>query len=447
MVEDREKGGLLGSWKEIASYLGVDKRTCYRWEKKLGLPIHRFEGTQRSRVFAYKDELDRWRAERPGDRTRLQPGSPPRPGLQKSYFLVAAIIVILVILYLELRPGMNREPLDFRITGSALIILNDQGTELWRYNTGLENLLEEGSYRQHFQMKRKDANDTSLHPYLMIKDINRDGKKEVLFSTQTQDEFNEGLLFCFSDNGKILWRFGAGKVMKYGPQVYTSDYRIMGFEVSNLDDDGRNEIIIFSTQRHFFPCQLAVLEANGRLRGEYWNAGHISDISCADINGDRKKEILFGGQNNEHNKGCLVVFDPAEVGGGSPQKVDKYSCRELAPGTEKAYILFPRTDADIAEAVNEATDAIEILKDNRIMVRAHISRLLFDFDYGLNLQEVRSSHNFESLHRKFSQEGKIKSVLDDAYFKRLGQTLLYWDGRDWTTTPSLANPWKTRSQR
>ena len=101
MVEDREKDGLLGSWKEIASYLGVDKRTCYRWEKKLGLPIHRFEGTQRSRVFAHKDELDRWREERPDDRTRPQRGS--RSRLQKSYYLAAAIVVILIIFYLELR--------------------------------------------------------------------------------------------------------------------------------------------------------------------------------------------------------------------------------------------------------------------------------------------------------------------------------------------------------
>ncbi len=447
MVGDREKDGHLGSWKEIASYLGVDKRTCYRWEQKLGLPVHRIEGSPKSRVFAYKNELDRWREERPGDRTRLRPVSPPRLGQQKSYYLAAAIVVIVVIFYLELRPSRGEEPLDFRIAGPALIILNDRGVELWRFDTGLENLLEENSYRQHFQMKRKDAGDVSLHPYLMIKDINQDGKNEVLFSTQTQDEFNEGSLFCFSDKGKILWTFSAGKVMKYGPQVYTSDYRIMGFEVPDLDNDGRREILIFSTQRHFFPCQLSILDATGKRRGEYWNAGHISDLVWADTNGDGRKEILAVGQNNEHDQGCLVVFDPAEVGGGSPQKVKKYICSELAPGTEKEYILFPRTDADIKEAVNEAVDEIAILKDNQILVRAQISRLFFDFDYGLNLQEVRSSHNFEELHRKLYEEGKIKSVLDEAYFKRLGHSLLYWDGRDWTTTPSLSNPWTSRSRR
>jgi hypothetical protein len=30
----------LGSWKEIAAYLGRDVRTVQRWEKKEGLPVH-----------------------------------------------------------------------------------------------------------------------------------------------------------------------------------------------------------------------------------------------------------------------------------------------------------------------------------------------------------------------------------------------------------------------
>lgn len=51
---------LLSSWKEIAAYLDVDERTCRRWEKKFDLPIHRLDKTPKSRVFAYKEELDGW---------------------------------------------------------------------------------------------------------------------------------------------------------------------------------------------------------------------------------------------------------------------------------------------------------------------------------------------------------------------------------------------------
>jgi TolB-like protein/Tfp pilus assembly protein PilF len=49
----------LDSWKEIASFFGRDERTVSRWEKDLGLPVHRLPGTK-GRVFAYTDELSAW---------------------------------------------------------------------------------------------------------------------------------------------------------------------------------------------------------------------------------------------------------------------------------------------------------------------------------------------------------------------------------------------------
>lgn len=52
--------GRLDSWKEIANYLGREKRTVQRWEKTEGLPIHRHLHQSRHSVFAYKEELDQW---------------------------------------------------------------------------------------------------------------------------------------------------------------------------------------------------------------------------------------------------------------------------------------------------------------------------------------------------------------------------------------------------
>lgn len=51
----------LDSWKEIAAFFGRDERTVNRWEKELGLPVHRLPGTK-GRVYAYADELSAWLA-------------------------------------------------------------------------------------------------------------------------------------------------------------------------------------------------------------------------------------------------------------------------------------------------------------------------------------------------------------------------------------------------
>ncbi len=52
---------LLDSWKAIAAYLGRSGKTCRHWEKEYGLPIHRLDGSSRAHVFAYTDEVDRWK--------------------------------------------------------------------------------------------------------------------------------------------------------------------------------------------------------------------------------------------------------------------------------------------------------------------------------------------------------------------------------------------------
>lgn len=56
---------LLEGWAAISGYLDVTTRAAQRWEKSdPPLPIHR-DGTGRAaRVFAYREEIDRWRAGR-----------------------------------------------------------------------------------------------------------------------------------------------------------------------------------------------------------------------------------------------------------------------------------------------------------------------------------------------------------------------------------------------
>jgi hypothetical protein len=51
----------LDSWKEISEYIRRDVGTCIKWAKCYGLPVHKIDkDSPRSRVFAYKSEIDRW---------------------------------------------------------------------------------------------------------------------------------------------------------------------------------------------------------------------------------------------------------------------------------------------------------------------------------------------------------------------------------------------------
>src|SRR6516162_1376019 len=54
----------LESWGEIAAYLRREIRTVQRWERNLGLPVHRLRVGKQASVFAYPSELDKWFKER-----------------------------------------------------------------------------------------------------------------------------------------------------------------------------------------------------------------------------------------------------------------------------------------------------------------------------------------------------------------------------------------------
>ncbi|MCU1310643.1 MAG: hypothetical protein JWO20_1768 [Candidatus Angelobacter sp.] len=51
---------LLTSWKDVAAYLGKTTRTAQRWERDLGLPIHRPVNKPAGVILADTDEIDAW---------------------------------------------------------------------------------------------------------------------------------------------------------------------------------------------------------------------------------------------------------------------------------------------------------------------------------------------------------------------------------------------------
>jgi len=56
----RHEAKVLGSWKEIAAYLGKGVRTAQRWEHEFGLPVSRPKTAQKGAVSSSTDELERW---------------------------------------------------------------------------------------------------------------------------------------------------------------------------------------------------------------------------------------------------------------------------------------------------------------------------------------------------------------------------------------------------
>lgn len=86
----------LDSWKEIAAYLRRDVRTAQRWEEKEGLPVQREEHGSRASVYAEREELDAWLANR-RVLSSIEIVSSPRP-VRRIWAIVGFALLLAVAL-------------------------------------------------------------------------------------------------------------------------------------------------------------------------------------------------------------------------------------------------------------------------------------------------------------------------------------------------------------
>ena len=142
--------GRLNGWKEIASFLGRGVRTVQRWEKTLGLPVHRIAYERGDIVFAFKAEIEAWQREASGRRAMAEekPGGPPATHPWRRLAVGAAAAIALAALawsrlgpgpvpvsvarQLTSAPGWESEP-QISPDGAVVAYVSDDGgtVDLW----------------------------------------------------------------------------------------------------------------------------------------------------------------------------------------------------------------------------------------------------------------------------------------------------------------------------
>ena len=433
-VEEKEKNKeILVSWKEISAYLGYEIRTCQRWEKEAGLPVHRILDSSKSRVFAYKQELDEW--------IKGKAQSPAKNKWKYLYFLIP-LVALIFLYFMFILPSSPSQPHDFKIEGSELVILDNNNHKLWGYDTEVRGLENEEFYRNHFQIKRLSENPIHRNlPLLIIRDMDHNQKKEVLFGLRQIDSNQKGGAFLFFDHkGRVKWTFNPGREMIFGQKIYSSEYGIFGFTTEDISNDGLHEIIMISFNICMFPSQLVVLDQKGQLLKEYWNSGRIYDFSFFDLDKDGKKEIILGGCNNEYDKGFLAVLDHDFTSGGSPQ-TGYYKSPNLRQGVEEHYLLLPKTIVDDNEFMRGNINKIHLIDDEIISAETK-SGIYYEFDFNFALKEIRFADRYEEMHDKAYREGLIQEKFSPKVMAELKSELipkvLYFNENKWTGTPLMA---------
>jgi hypothetical protein len=325
MADDKGHGE-LNSWKEIADFLGVSVRTAQRYERELGLPVRRTGGRKGQAVVGRHDELTVWKARTVLPHLRWWQGV--------SFLRIYSIVSTAIILVLAMVIALDRmehysvgKPHNSHWVDAVLHVADQNGREVW--------------HRAFDGAASTDGVYVRYHG-----DLDGDGRVETLVPfVPWQRDSKGGFLYCFSQEGKELWRIEPKKAVADREQTFSTLYVLRSYTVfKSPQKDGTLWTAAAFVHHYDYPSVVIVVDSKGKARGEYWHSGHLNGIHSVDLDNDGKDQLVLCGSKNVLSRAVLLIFDPLNVGGaealpaGHPQQL-----RGFTPGTEKATVIFERS--------------------------------------------------------------------------------------------------------
>ncbi len=423
MADVTNQGMELSGWKQIAGYLRVSVRTAQTLEKEQGLPVRR-GASPKAPVFALPVELDEWRrrSESPANASGLPVLSPKSGGRRQwlEYAVggagTAVIGAILGYGLPRIHSGHNLVPARYKVEGATLIVLCDDGTELWRHTFS----------REMYEATYTETRSPGVE-YCVFTDLDSDGKVETLFRQNPKSQDGEKPLTCFDFNGKVRWEFAPSRTVvdnlgrSFAPPFWTNNFSVLTSGSSQT-----SRVVVSSHHNWSFPTQVAVIDGRtGRVLSEYWHRGQLLRMARADLDGTGEAEVLFGGVNDapEYKQATLVIFDPRNISGASKNPKGGVYFQGMTAGTEKKVIFFPRTAISKHSEFNRVS--IVRIAAGRITVNVaegtddRMPDVVYELDYQLRPINVALSNPLREQYRLLQASGKLPMESVDAITERL----------------------------
>ena len=448
MSDPVKSDGELDGWKEIAAYLKLGIRTAQQYEKQRELPIHRQIDQDKSRVLAYTHELDQWKERRRavtwkpqsstsalGDlRVEGAAGSPAvlpenkEPGLFPTRLFLGLALLALIIagtaLYWVLTP--HGPMADFQVQGRNLIVLNGKLQELWihPFDTDL--------VRDEYQGESKTRRN-------WLGDLDGSGQQRLLFTWAPSNNAAVGSrLICFGPDNSIKWQFTPGRpVTDAGGDHMVPPYHVAHILVMKGRTPIENRVIVSSAHYLKQPDQVAILDTNGRILGEYWHPGHLLHLEQVDLDGDGRNELLLAGVSNGEHRAVLIVLNPWDISGQvTPVQMQDQGFRlvGMAEAHEKAFVLFPRSCISKGKPYTRATN-LYVTADRVVVPVAEGTAdvnpgFVYELDYGLRtLKVVPTGDEVRIAHQELEARGEVDHPYSREDLERLKTGVIVRSGR------------------
>lgn len=323
--------------------------------------------------------------------------------------VVAACILAALVFWTSRRFVLPDQPAKGKLEGSALVIMDAEGKELWRK-----------TFAGGFGPESYYGKDTGER--IWFADLEGHRHTSVLFSylPAATSEPHSSVLICYSDRGNEKWRWTPGTTFPNSPNQLT--FRTMSVGVLKPTEARPLRIAALSDHEPWWggPSQVALIDSNGKMLSEYWQAGGLHDLLVASLKRDSAENILLTGVANGYtSQATLVVLDPDHMAGASNEENPAFQVHGMGTAQEKLRLLFQRSDFNAASfAFNYATEPRTENGNLWLTVMECLAPIgcpiRYRFDNNFDLTAIDSaSEEFRSAHDRFYKPGKKPHVLSE----------------------------------
>jgi DNA-binding winged helix-turn-helix (wHTH) protein len=367
--------------------------------------------------------------------------SPPRELVSRrwisAFIILAGLVCLAAIIIWVCLLSYRHIPIPAKIvpTPDAIIAFDEAGRQLWKhvFERNLSPPVPQGPLK---------LDETPWRTQIV--DLDGDGRPEVLFAAiyeHIQGSEGEEELFCFSPEGRILWRYKPITHFVFNTRDINGPWKFA--QVLTVPQQGTRSVWVVVGHTELWPSFIMKFSPKGDRALQFVNSGQIYMIE--QVRTTEGAFIIAGGLNNEYRMASVAVLEENGPPTASPQSPGvRFECLDGCPKARPfRYLLFPRTELDRASGrPYNWVNAIRV-RDRGIIVVTHESNegttLLYDLSKRFQPQDVVYSAGFREVHKKLEREGTIDHTFEQC--KERGQPMLVrvWDrGGEPTMAPV---PW------
>ena len=286
-----------------------------------------------------------------------------------------------------------------------------------------------------------------------IADIEGNGRPDVITTTVFVDGSRSiaNTMRVFDDQGILRFSLPLGRKVSFQGGDYQYYFGSGPFTTLKTAGNRPGEIIAVAVN-YRSPCGIYRITPRGETLGEYWHYGWLRGMCVTTLAGMNHEVVVLSGVNEVNDKadsafGAIAVLDPEKITGVTESTASPGF--GFPPSAAELYYVraeLPRLPIDPDSSTGkDSFDRSAILgQDGSLTLYCSYRasdrrpRVSYTFDNHMTLQAVFLDDNSREVLKDRYLKDRSGAAFD-RFLEQVRAGVSYWDGREWTRTPTGVN--------